>query len=222
MSGGQIRTPMVVRVHGGAGLGFGAQHSQLFDGMAMGISGLRVVAPSNPKDVVGMLASAVQTDDPVLFIEHKGLFDVKGDVPDEYFLEPLDRAVVMRQGHAATVVSVGAMVHVAMAAAERLSARGIEVAVIDLRSLSPIDLETIAQSLEKTSTLVLVEEGSGVCGWSAEVAARVASDLFWNLERPVLRITSPPVPIPFAANLEAAWLPSVDRVEAEIERHLSA
>lgn len=222
MSGGQIRTPLVVRVHGGAGLGFGAQHSQLFDGMAMAVSGLRVVMPSSPRDVVGLMASAVQSDDPVLFIEHKGLFDIKGDVPDEAFTEPLDRAVIRRPGSAATVVTIGAMVHVATAAAERLSSRGIEVEVIDLRSLSPIDQETIAESLARTSTLVLVEEGSGVAGWSAEVAAKVASELFWNLERPVLRITSPPVPVPFAGNLEAAWVPSVDRVEKEIERHLSA
>lgn len=221
MSGGQIRTPIVVRVHGGAGLGFGAQHSQLFDGMAMGISGLRVVMPSNPRDVVGLMVSAVRSDDPVLIIEHKALFDIKSDVPDEAFSEPLDRAVIRRPGIAATVVSVGAMVHVAIAAADRLSSRGIEVEVIDLRSLNPIDLETISKSVARTSTLVLVEEGSGVAGWSAEVAARVASEFFWSLERPVLRITSPQVPVPYAANLEAAWVPSIDRVEAEIEQHLS-
>ena len=178
--------------------------------------------PSNPRDVVGLMASAVRSDDPVLIIEHKALFDIKSEVPDVAFSEPVDRAVIRRPGSAATVLAIGAMIHVTIAAAERLSARGIEVEVIDLRSLNPIDLETISQSLARTSTLVLVEEGSGVAGWSAEVAARVASEFFWSLERPVLRIASPPVPVPYAANLEAAWVPSVDRVEAEIERHLSA
>ena len=221
MSGGQIRTPLVVRVHGGAGLGFGAQHSQLFDGMAMAVTGLRIVMPSTPRDVVGMIASAVRSDDPVLVIEHKGLFDIKGEVPDEPFEESIDRASVVRAGSAATLVTIGAMVHVAMAAAERLASRSIEVEVIDLRSLSPIDLATVAESVSRTSSLVLVEEGPGTGGWSAEVAARAVSEMFWSLERPVLRISSPAVPVPYATNLEAAWVPSVDRVEQEIERHIS-
>lgn len=217
MTDGQLAVPIVVRTHGGAGLGFGAQHSQLFDSTAMAIPGLKVVMPSNPIDLIGLFQAAVDDPDPVVFIEHKGLFDVKQEVPDEDFSISLGSASRVVEGTDVTLVAIGAMVPVAAAAAAQCTQTGIaSVEVIDLRSLAPLDMATVLESLDRTSRLILVEEGAGICGWGSEVAARVADEGFWKLDAPIRRVTSPPVPTPFAGELEAAWLPTVDRICREI------
>lgn len=219
MTDGAYTVPIVIRAHGGAGLGFGAQHSQLYDGLAMSIPGLKVVVPSTPSDLIGLFQSAVRDPDPVLFIEHKALFDVKEELPPEGYAVPLGQARVVRQGSDLTLVATGAMVGVALKAAELVRAHGIDCEVVDLRTLTPLDLKTVLTSLEKTSRLILVEEGPGICGWSSEVAARVADEGFWMLDAPIRRVCSPPTPTPFSESLEALWLPSVEAVAAEIESY---
>jgi pyruvate dehydrogenase E1 component beta subunit len=219
MTDGAYSVPIVIRAHGGAGLGFGAQHSQLYDGLAMSIPGLKVVVPSTPSDLIGLFQSAVRDPDPVLFIEHKALFDVKEDLPPEGHTVPLGQANVVRQGVDLTLVATGAMVPVALGAAELARARGVDAEVIDLRTLTPLDMKTVLTSVEKTSRLILVEEGPGICGWSSEVAARVADEGFWMLDAPIRRVCSPPTPTPFAESLEALWLPSVELVAAEMESY---
>ncbi len=219
MTDGAYSVPIVIRVHGGAGLGFGAQHSQLFDSLAMSIPGLKVVVPSTPSDLIGLFQSAVRDPDPVLFIEHKALFDVKEDMPPEGHSIPLGQARVVRTGSDLTLVSTGAMVNVAVAAADTVQSRGVSCEVIDLRTLTPLDMDTVLSSLAKTSRIILVEEGPGICGWSSEVAARVADEGFWMLDAPIRRVCSPPTPTPFAESLEKLWLPSAEAVAAEIESY---
>jgi pyruvate dehydrogenase E1 component beta subunit len=215
MSNGQVSVPIVIRTHGGAGLGFAAQHSQLFDNLAMSIPGLKVVVPSNPADLIGLFQAAVDDPDPVLFIEHKALFDVKGEVDEDPFSVPLGSAATVRQGEDLTLVATGAMVPVCVQAAERLSEQKVSAEVIDLRCLTPLDMSTILTSIAKTSRIVIVQEGPATCGWGSEVAARTADVGFNSLDAPVRRVTSPPTPTPFAANLEKLWVPTVERVVAE-------
>jgi pyruvate/2-oxoglutarate/acetoin dehydrogenase E1 component len=216
MSNGQLSVPIVIRAHGGAGLGFGAQHSQQFDNLAMSIPGLKVVVPSNPSDLIGLFQAAVDDPDPVLFIEHKALFDTKGEVDDDAFSVPLGSASVVRGGSDVTLVATGAMVHVCVDAATQLSSGGVSAEVIDLRSLTPLDMTTVLESVAKTSRIIIVQEGAAACGWGSEVAARVADEGFDSLDAPVRRVTSPPVPTPYAAALEREWLPHVDKVIAEV------
>jgi acetoin:2,6-dichlorophenolindophenol oxidoreductase subunit beta len=218
MTDGQLCAPMVIRTHGGAGLGFGAQHSQLFDSAAMSVPGLKVVMPSNPIDLIGMFQAAVDDPDPVLFIEHKALFDVKQEVPDDHYSVPLGEARRVLSGDDATLVTIGAMVPVSVRAAKTCAENGaVSLDVIDLRSLTPLDMATVFESVSRTSRLLIVEEGAGICGWGSEVAARVADEAFWKLDAPIRRVTSPPVPTPFAGVLEDAWLPTSERIVSEIE-----
>jgi pyruvate dehydrogenase E1 component beta subunit len=219
MTDGAYSVPIVIRAHGGAGLGFGAQHSQLYDGLAMSIPGLKVVVPSTPSDLIGLFQSAVRDPDPVLFIEHKALFDVKEEMPPEGHVVPLGKAQVVREGSDLTLVATGAMVPVALAAAELVQDRRIDCEVIDLRTLTPLDMHSVLRSVEKTSRLILVEEGPGICGWSSEVAARVADEGFWMLDAPIRRVCSPPTPTPFSESLESLWLPKAESVAAEIESY---
>jgi pyruvate dehydrogenase E1 component beta subunit len=212
MTNGQLDVPLVIRVHGGAGLGFGAQHSQLWDNLAMAIPGLKVVMPATPADVVGLMQSAVADPDPVLIIEHKGLFDVKGAVPDAPYSEPIGVARVMSPGRDVTIVTASAMVRLCEQAVAELAPIGISAELIDLRTLAPLDLPAVAASLERTGRLLLVEESGGACTWTAEVAARVAEQEFWSLDAPIRRVTGAATPIPFAGSLERAWLPDAARV----------
>jgi len=213
MSDGQLQLPLVVRCANGAGLRFGAQHSQSVENWAMAVPGLKVVAPSNPRDVIGLLAAAVRDPDPVMFFEHKGLYPSKGDVPDGEITDELGRAAVLRQGRDATIVALAAMVPRALAAAERLSAEdGIESTVIDVRSLVPLDTRTILAEVEKTGRLFTVEENPRLCGWGAEIVSIVAEEAFGALTGPAIRITTPHIPLPAADRLEDHVLPSVDRI----------
>jgi acetoin:2,6-dichlorophenolindophenol oxidoreductase subunit beta len=223
MTDGQVSIPLVLRTANGAGLRFGAQHSQSVENWAMAIPGLKVVAPSTPADVVGLMAAAIRDPDPVVFCEHKGLFATKGEVPDGEHVVPLGKAAVLRQGSDATIVAIAAMVPRALEAAERLRAdHGIDAEVIDLRTLVPLDVATILQSVEKTSRLFTVEENPRLCGWGAEIVSIVADEGFYSLDAPIVRITTPHVPLPSAATLEDAAIPNVDRIVDTVRRRLEA
>ena len=221
MSDGQLTLPLVVRCANGAGLRFGAQHSQSVENWAMAVPGLKVVAPSNPRDVIGLLAAAVRDPDPVIFFEHKGLYPSKGEVPDGEITDELGRASVLRHGGDATILALAAMVPRALAAAEKLSAEdGIEATVIDVRSLVPLDTRTILAEVTKTGRLFTVEENPRLCGWGAEIVSIVAEEAFGALTGPAIRITTPHIPLPAADRLEDHVLPSVDRIVETVSKAL--
>ncbi len=216
MTDGQIKVPVVVRCANGGGVRFGAQHSQAVENWAMAVPGLKVVAPSNPADVKGLLAAAVRDDNPVLFFEQKALYATTGEVPDGEHVVELGRAKILRQGTDVTIVALGLMVPRAMAAAARLEDEGISAGVIDLRCLVPLDTQTILSEVGKTGRLVTVEENPRLCGWGAEIASIVAQEIFYDLDGPIIRITTPHLPLPAAENLEDMAIPSVDRIVEEI------
>jgi len=220
MTNGQVSCPLVVRTGNGAGSRFGAQHSQSVENWAMMIPGLKVVAPSSPADVVGLMAAAVRDPDPVIFFEHKSLYAVKGEVPDGEILDTLGTAKVLRPGKDATILALALMVPRALAAAERLAADGIDCEVIDVRSLVPLDTRTILASVGRTGRLYTVEENPRLCGWGAEIASIVADEAFWDLDGPIVRITTPHIPLPAADNLEDLALPSADRIVETVRRTL--
>ncbi|MEO8437664.1 MAG: alpha-ketoacid dehydrogenase subunit beta [Chloroflexota bacterium] len=221
MTDGQVSLPLVLRTANGAGLRFGAQHSQSIENWAMAIPGLKIVAPSTPADVVGLLAAAIRDPDPVIFCEHKALFANKGEVPDGELVDTLGTAKIVRSGGDVTIVALAAMVAKALEAATRLAAEhGIDAEVIDLRSLVPLDTVTILTSVAKTSRLFTVEENPRLCGWGAEIASIVADEGFYSLDAPIVRITTPHIPLPSAAALEDLALPSVERIVATVKRRL--
>ena len=222
MTDGQVSLPLVIRTANGAGLRFGAQHSQSIENWAMAIPGLKVVAPSTPADMVGLMAAAIRDDDPVIVCEHKALFASKGDVPDGEHVVPLGQAAVLREGSDATIVALAAMVPRALEAAGRLQDEdGISAEVIDLRCLIPLDAQAVLRSVEKTSRLFTVEENPRALGWGAEIVAIVADEGFWSLDAPIVRITTPHVPLPSAAVLEDAALPTVERIVETIRTRLA-
>jgi pyruvate/2-oxoglutarate/acetoin dehydrogenase E1 component len=212
MTDGQVSIPLVIRTANGGGTRFGAQHSQSLENWAMAVPGLKVVAPSTPADAKGLLAAAIRDPDPVVFFEQKSLYGVKGDVPDGEHVEPLGAAKVLRDGPHCTIVALAAMVPRALAAAQKLAADGIDTTVVDLRCLVPLDTRTILREVVKTGRLFTVEENPRLCGWGAEVASIVADECFDDLDGPIVRITTPHVPLPAADVLEDAAMPSVERI----------
>jgi pyruvate dehydrogenase E1 component beta subunit len=220
MSDGQLALPLVVRCANGAGVRFGAQHSQSVENWAMAVPGLKVVAPSSPRDVVGLLAAAIRDPDPVIFFEHKGLMASKGEVPDGEVVDELGRAKVLRQGRDATIIALAAMVPRAMTAAERLSEHGIDVTVVDVRSLVPLDTRTILAEVANTGRLFTVEENPRLCGWGAEIVSIVAEEAYGALTGPPVRITTPHIPLPAADKLEDYVLPSADKITETVRKSL--
>ena len=220
MTDGQVALPLVIRTANGGGLRFGAQHSQSIENWAMAIPGLKVVAPSTPADVVGLLAAAIRDPDPVIFCEHKALLADKGDVPDGEHLEELGVARVVRPGDDATVVALAAMVPRALEAANQLVEEGISLEVIDLRSLVPLDVTTVLESVGRTQRLFTVEENPRLCGWGAEVVSIVAEEAIYSLDGPVVRITTPHVPLAANPVLEDAQMPSAARIADVVRRTL--
>lgn len=219
MSNGQFTFPLVIRTANGAGSRFGAQHSQSVENWAMAIPGIKVVAPSSPADVKGLLAAAIRDPDPVLFFEHKSLYATKGEVPEGEHLEPLGQAKVIRRGRDLTLVALAAMVPRAMEAAQILEREhGLAATVIDLRCLVPLDTCTVLTETARTGRLFTVEENPRLCGWGAEVSSIVTEECFYDLDQPVVRITTPHIPLPAADALEDAVLPSVQRIVAEVLR----
>jgi acetoin:2,6-dichlorophenolindophenol oxidoreductase subunit beta len=220
MTNGQVALPLVIRTANGGGVRFGAQHSQSVEAWAMAIPGLKVVVPSNPTDMIGLFAAAVRDPDPVIVVEPKALYAMKADVPDGEIVDRLGAATVLREGSDVTICALGSMVHRAMDAAERLAADGIGAEVIDVRSLVPLDTQAILASTTKTGRFVTVEESPRLCGWGAEVASIVAEEVFYDLDGPVVRITTPHIPLPSTDALEDLAIPSpdviVERVKASM------
>ncbi|MFI0266310.1 alpha-ketoacid dehydrogenase subunit beta [Streptomyces luteogriseus] len=218
MTGGQVTVPLVVRTANGGGLGFGAQHSQATENWALTVPGLKIAAPATPADVIGMLAAAIRSDDPVVFFEHKGLFATKGPPPPPGHVVELGRAAVVREGGDITLVALASMVPLALKAADVLAGEGIQAEVVDLRCLVPLDAATVLTSLCKTSRLVTVEENPYQGGWGATVVSVVADEGFGLLDAPLRRVAGECVPLPFADALEQQVIPTVDKVVTEVRR----
>jgi len=214
MTGGQVKVPLVIRTANGGGLGFGAQHSQAVENWALTVPGLVIVAPSSPADVIGLMASAIRSDDPVLFFEHKALFASKGAPAPQGHVVPLGQAATLREGTDITLVGLAWSVPIIEQAAEQLSQEGISAEVIDLRTLVPLDAATVLASVAKTSRILIVEENPFQGGWGGTLASIVADEAFYDLDAPVKRLAAACVPLPFATHLEDQVLPSVAGVVA--------
>jgi pyruvate dehydrogenase E1 component beta subunit len=214
MFGGHATTPLVIRTMIGAGFRAGAQHSQTLHPLFTMVPGLKVVMPSNAYDAKGLLIQAIRDDDPVIFLESKLLYDTEMEVPDEAYRVPFGEANILREGSDVTFVGFGAMVPRMMAVAETLAKDGISAEVIDPRTTSPLDTDTILESVEKTGRLVVVDESPPRCSLAADVAAMVADLGFGSLKAPVKTVTCPHTPVPFAPNLEDEYMPNPRRIEA--------
>ena len=212
MFGGKAKVPLVVKTIAGAGVAAAAQHSQSMEAWFTHIPGLKTVMPSTPADAKGLMASAIRDNNPVLFIEHKQLLGVSGDVPEDEYLVPLGKASIMRQGTDVTIVAWSWMAQKALAAAEILEKEGISAEVLDPRTLVPLDKASILHSLGKTNKLVIVHEAVKTGGYAGEIAAIVADEGFDLLDSPIKRVTAPDTPVPFSPTLEAAYVPSVDTI----------
>jgi pyruvate dehydrogenase E1 component beta subunit len=214
MFGGNVKTPLVIRAMFGAGFNAGAQHSQCLYSFFTHVPGLKVVIPSTPYDAKGLLIQAIRDDDPVVFLEHTKLYDQEGEVPPESYAIPFGEANVLRDGGDVTIVALARMVHVALKAADLLASKGVEATVIDPRSTSPLDEDTILDSLSATGRLVIVDESNPRCSVASEIAAVVAERAFRDLKAPIRRVTAPHTPVPFSPVLEEAYIPSSDAVVA--------
>ncbi|ULA66917.1 MAG: Pyruvate dehydrogenase E1 component subunit beta [Nitrospira sp.] len=217
MSGGQLSVPLVIRGPGSAAHQLGAQHSQSLEAWFCHVPGLKVVAPATPHDAKGLLKSAIRDQNPVIFIEAQLLYGTKGEVTEGDYTIPLGQAEVKRSGADVTVVAYSKMLLVALEAAEQLSREGVDVEVIDLRTLKPLDLNTIVTSVKKTGRLVIVEEGWRFCGLGAQIADSIYSAAFDYLDGPIIRVTGEDVPIPYSRPLEDAAIPDVPRVVAAVK-----
>ena len=218
MFGGKARIPMVLRATCGAGIGAAAQHSQCLEAMFMHLPGLKVVMPSTPYDAKGLLIESIRDDNPVVFLEHKMLYAMEGDVPEGEYTIPFAKADIKREGSDVTVVATANMVHTALAAAEKLTADGISAEVLDPRTLYPLDEEGIISSVQKTHRLVIVHEEVKFAGSGAEIAAMVAEKAFDYLDAAIIRVAAPFCPVPFSQPLEKAFVPSEDQIVAAVKK----
>lgn len=212
MFGGKAKVPMVMRACCGAGVRGAAQHSQSLEAILTHIPGLKVVMPSNPADAKGLLISAIRDNNPVMFLEHKALYSKKGDCPEEEYTMPIGKAAVVKKGSDVTIVAWSAMVNKSLTAAKKLEKDGINAEVIDLRTLVPLDKETIYESVRKTHKLVIVHEAVRTTGFGAEIAANVAEDIFEELDAPVIRVTAPDTSIPSSPILEDEFMPNEQKI----------
>lgn len=221
MFGGQSSVPMVLRTPHGGGLGAGPQHSQCLEAWFAHIPGLKVVCPSDPASAYGLLRAAIADPDPVVVVENKALYAMKGEVPDQLEPMPIGRARIVREGRDVTLVSYGAAVHTCRKAADRLAAEGVEAEVLDLLSLQPWDEAAVLASLSRTHRLVVVHEAVEAFGVGAEIAARMADIGFDELDAPIARVGAPFMPVPFSKALESAYIPSADAVAGAVRRILA-
>jgi pyruvate/2-oxoglutarate/acetoin dehydrogenase E1 component len=220
MSGGMVSIPLVIRAPVCAGVGLGAQHSQSLEAWFVHVPGLKVVIPSDPADAKGLLKSAIRDNNPVVFLEHRMLYSLTGPVPEGEYLVPLGTAAVKRSGRDLTIVATGRTVPLCLAAAQKLSNDGIEVEIIDPRTLKPLDSACIAQSVKKTSRLIVVSDGWRTCGYAAELMASVMEDCFFDLDVPIQRVCARDVPLPVAPSLQKAAMVSEEDVIAACRRAL--
>ena len=220
MSGGQFKVPVVFRGPGGAAHQLGAQHSQSLELYYAYVPGLKVVMPATPKDAKGLLKSAIRDDDPVVFIESEVLYGTRGEVPEGEYTIPLGKGEVKRVGKDVTVIAHSKMVLLALQVAEAMASEGIDVEVVDPRTLRPLDSHLLVESVRKTHRCVIVEEGWSFCGVGAQIATTLYSEAFDSLDAPIERVTSADVPMPYSKSLEAAALPDVKRVRSAIDKVL--
>ena len=221
MTGGQVSMPATIRLGNGAGAGFAAQHSQPVENWFLNVPGLKIVVPATPADAYGLLRAAIRDPDPVLYFEHKHLFGTKGEVADSPSIVEIGKAEVVRPGKDVTLVATQLMRLRAVEAADVLAAEGIEVEVIDPRSLVPLDVATIGASLDRTNHLVVAQESSNDGSWGATLVARLMADHFESFDSPPLLVGGDDTPIPYAAPLEELWIPSVERIAEGVRRTLA-
>ena len=217
MFGGKAQTPLVIRTMIGAGLRAAAQHSQSLYNIFTAVPGLKCVVPSNAYDAKGLLIQAIRDNDPVIFFEHKALYDLEADVPDEAYTIPFGEANITREGNDVTIVAFARMVHLANGVADELGKTGVSVEVIDPRTTSPLDEESIIESVEKTGRLVIVDESGPRCGMAADIAAMVAQKAFGALKGPIMQVTPPHTPVPFSPVLEDLYVPGPEQVVAAVQ-----
>ena len=222
MFGGKSTCPVVIRTAMGAGMNMGAQHSQTIYGLLTAIPGLKIVVPSNAYDAKGLMIQAIRDDDPVVFFEHKALYPRKSEVPEEPYTIAFGEANLLREGDDATVVALGRMVPFAEKALDALAKEGVKCDLVDPRTTSPLDEETILESVQSSGRLVVVDESPPRCSVAADIAALVVSRGFSSLKAPVMLVTAPHTPIPFSPALERAWVPGPQKIEAAIRRVLAA
>ena len=218
MFGGKAETPVVIRAMCGAGFRAAAQHSQMLTPLFTHIPGLKVVVPSTPYDTKGLLIQSIRDNDPVIFLEHKNLYGFEGEVPEQSYAIPFGEANVVRDGKTVSIVTYGLMVHRALDAAATLAKEGIEAEVIDLRTLSPLDIDTVLESVGKTGRLVCVDEANPRCSIAADVSAQVAQQAFRSLKGPIEMVTAPHTPVPFSPVLEDLYIPSAAQIAAAAKR----
>ena len=221
MFGGKAETPLVVRTMYGAGLRAASQHSQTLYSIFTHVPGLKVVVPSSPYDAKGLMIQAIRDNDPVVFFEHKAMYDDVGEVPDEAYTIPFGEANVLREGEDVTIVAIGKMVHLASEAADDLAKDGISCTLIDPRTLSPLDEETILEEVEATGRLVVVDESHPRCSVAADISSIVGEKAFKSLKTGVQKVTAPHCPVPFASELEDLYMPTVEDVEAAVRRTMA-
>lgn len=210
--GGQFKVPLTIRTPAGAAGSGGPQHSQCLEAWLAHVPGLKVVIPSTVHDVKGLLKSSIRDDNPVVFIEHKGLYALKEKIPEEEYTLPLGKADIKREGKDVTVVAIGRMVYEAMIAAEKLATDGISVEIVDPRTISPLDMETILNSVKKTGRAVIAHEAVKIAGFGGEIAATIAEEAFDYLDAPVRRLGAPFTPVPFSKPLEKVYLPNNENI----------
>ncbi len=220
MSGGKAKVPLVIRTQGGGGRGNAAQHSQSLEALFFHIPGLKIAMPSTPYDARGLLKTAIRDDNPVIFIEHKLLYATKSYIPEEEYLIPLGKADIKRKGKDVTVVAISYMVPKALKAAERLSCEGVDVEVIDLRTLCPLDMEILLHSIRKTNRMVIVHEGCKRGGIGAEIASNIMEEAFDFLDAPVGRVGALDVPIPYSEPLEKRVIPDENSIDMAVKEVL--
>jgi acetoin:2,6-dichlorophenolindophenol oxidoreductase subunit beta len=218
MFGGQVNVPLVLRMPTGSAKGAAAHHSQSLEAWFVHTPGLRVVFPSTPADAKGLLKTCIRGLDPVLFFEHKRLYKMNGEVPEEEVLIPLGKADVKREGSDVTLIATGWMVHQSLEAADRLAREGIQAEVVDPRCLAPFDKETVFASVRKTNRVVIVEEAAETGAFGAQIAAWLAEELFDHLDAPIRRVAARDVPMPFSPSMEEYVLPNPDRIVAQVRR----
>ena len=222
MFGGKAETPVVIRAMCGAGFRAAAQHSQMLTPIVTHVPGLKVVCPSNAYDTKGLMIQAIRDNDPVIFLEHKNLYASECDVPEEPYAIPFGEANIAREGKDVTIVTYGLMVEKSLEAADMLKKDGIDVEVIDLRTLSPIDMDTVIESVEETGRLVCVDEASPRCSIATDVSACVARDAFKALKAPIEMVTPPHSPVPFSPSLEDLYIPKADRIADAVRKTMEA
>jgi acetoin:2,6-dichlorophenolindophenol oxidoreductase subunit beta len=218
MSGGQLKVPLTVRAQCGISGHMGAHHSQSLESWLLHVPGLKVIMPSNPGDAKGLLKAAIRDDNPVVFIEHRGLYRARGQISEGDYVVPIGKASIVREGSNVTIVALAKLVETSLEAAAELSFAGISAEVIDLRSLSPLDLKTIVKSVQKTSRLAIVHEAVEQGGVGAELASRVQQEAFYYLDSPIVRVTAPFAPVPASPILEKSFVPDKDQIIRAVQK----